>query len=72
MTATVAMSEMSWVEYSRRMAVPDTLSIVPVGAIEQHGPHLTMNTDVLLPTEIALEVARKNQRDCGANDYLWI
>jgi creatinine amidohydrolase len=59
MTATVAMSEMSWVEYSRRMAVPDTLSIVPVGAIEQHGPHLTMNTDVLLPTEIALEVARR-------------
>jgi creatinine amidohydrolase len=53
------MSQMAWVEYSRRIAVPGTLAIVPVGAIEQHGPHLPLNTDVILPTEIALEVARR-------------
>ena len=59
MTATVVMSEMSWVEYSERIAVPDTICIVPVGAIEQHGPHMAMNTDIVIPTEIALEVARR-------------
>lgn len=59
MTARVAMSEMSWVEYSKRIAVPGTISIVPAGATEQHGPHMAMNTDTLLPTEIALEVARR-------------
>ena len=59
MTAKVAMSEMSWIEYSQRIALPDTLAIVPVGAIEQHGPHLPLNTDALLPAEIALEVARR-------------
>jgi creatinine amidohydrolase len=59
MTAQVAMGEMSWVEYSKRIAVPGTISILPVGSTEQHGPHMSMNTDVLLPTEIALEVARR-------------
>jgi creatinine amidohydrolase len=53
------MSEMSWVEYSGRITVPGTISIVPVGATEQHGPHMAMNTDIIIPTEIALEVARR-------------
>ena len=59
MTPTVAMGEMSWIEYAKRISIPGTLVIVPVGAIEQHGPHLPLNTDVLLPTEIALEVGRR-------------
>jgi creatinine amidohydrolase len=59
MTPTVAMGEMAWVEYSRRAAEPGTIILVPTGAIEQHGPHLPLNTDVLLPTEIAMEVARR-------------
>ena len=53
------MSEMSWVEYAERIAVPGTISILPVGSTEQHGPHMSMNTDILLPTEIAMEVARR-------------
>jgi creatinine amidohydrolase len=59
MPARVAMGEMSWVEYSGRITVPGTISIVPVGATEQHGPHMAMNTDIIIPTEIALEVARR-------------
>jgi creatinine amidohydrolase len=59
MTATVAMGEMSWVEYSKRASQPGTICIVPVGAIEQHGPHLALNTDVITSTGIALEVARR-------------
>jgi creatinine amidohydrolase len=53
------MSEMSWVEYSGRITAPGTISIVPVGALEQHGPHMAMNTDITIPTEIALEAARR-------------
>jgi len=30
---------------------------LPIGATEQHGPHLPLNTDVVLPTEVALAVA---------------
>lgn len=32
---------------------------VPVGAIEQHGPHSPVSTDVLIPQEIARRVAEK-------------
>jgi creatinine amidohydrolase len=59
MLPTVAMGEMSWVEYSRRATEPGAITLVPAGAIEQHGPHLPLQTDVLIPTEIALEVARR-------------
>jgi hypothetical protein len=31
--------------------------IIPVGAVEQHGPHSAMLTDVIIPTEIARRVA---------------
>jgi creatinine amidohydrolase len=58
-SAKVAMAEMSWMEYAERVVTPGIWSIVPVGAIEQHGPHLPLNTDVLMPTEIALGVGRR-------------
>ena len=31
--------------------------IVPVGSVEQHGPHAPLLTDVLVPTEVARRVA---------------
>jgi len=34
------------------------LCILPVGAIEQHGPHLPLDMDVLAPTEMARAVGR--------------
>lgn len=59
MTPTVAMGEMSWMEYSRRVTEADKVCLVPTGSTEQHGPHLPLSTDVLIPTAIALEVARR-------------
>ncbi len=34
------MSEITWIEYQRRLAQEDAVVILPVGAVEQHGPHL--------------------------------
>jgi len=33
--------------------------LVPLGKIEQHGPHLPVGTDVIVPMEIAKRVAEK-------------
>jgi creatinine amidohydrolase len=33
--------------------------IVPVGSLEQHGPHLPLSTDSIIPTEIARRVAER-------------
>jgi creatinine amidohydrolase len=34
-------------------------AVIPVGAIEQHGPHLPISTDSDIATEIAMRVAKK-------------
>jgi len=41
-----------------------TVALLPVGAIEQHGPHLPLSTDTTLAEGMALEAA---QRVTGAN-----
>src|SRR5688572_21557109 len=33
--------------------------IVPIGAVEQHGPHLPLDVDMLLATSVALEAGRR-------------
>lgn len=35
------------------------VAILPVGAIEQHGPHLPLSSDVLVPVEVAKLIAAK-------------
>ena len=35
------------------------IALLPLGAIEAHGPHLPLNTDVVLATEVARRTARK-------------
>jgi creatinine amidohydrolase len=34
--------------------------IVPIGSTEQHGPHLALSVDAVLPTELGLAVAEKH------------
>jgi creatinine amidohydrolase len=43
----------------RDLAKRDALVILPVAAIEQHGPHLPVMVDTLLCSEIAIRAARK-------------
>ena len=40
-----------------RRAEGKTAAIVPTGAIEQHGPHLPLNTDVLIAEAVSEEIA---------------
>lgn len=54
----VQISELAWPAYAERVRGGATV-MIPVGALEQHGPHMSMNPDVLLPTAISELVARK-------------
>jgi creatinine amidohydrolase len=33
--------------------------LLPVGAVEQHGPHLPLNTDIVIPEDLAIAVAKR-------------
>jgi creatinine amidohydrolase len=57
--STVFMNELSWVDYERRVQRGEATLLLPVGALEQHGPHLPLGTDALLATAVAAEVARR-------------
>jgi creatinine amidohydrolase len=50
------LDELTWPEV-RDAAARDAGVIVPVGATEQHGPHLPLSTDALLATELARAVS---------------
>lgn len=54
----VMISEMSWVEFRDVMASND-LVIVPVGSIEEHGPHNPLGTDMLIAYEAAKAIGAK-------------
>lgn len=58
MTAEVEMSRMSWTEYAHAIDSRDPAILIPVGSIEQHGPHLPLATDCLIPEAIARAAAR--------------
>jgi creatinine amidohydrolase len=56
MVDSVFMAELSWPQFQSRVAEGAPV-ILPLGATEQHGPHLPLNVDVVIPTAIAERVA---------------
>ncbi|CAK2533885.1 creatinine amidohydrolase [Vibrio crassostreae] len=42
-----------------RQALEDKCVILPVGSIEQHGPHLPLHVDMLLAEHLSLQLANK-------------
>ncbi|MDZ5456314.1 creatininase [Azohydromonas lata] len=54
----VHIAELSWPVYDEKVKHGRTVVLLPIGALEQHGPHMSMNPDVLLPTAMAGRVAR--------------
>lgn len=57
------MSEVEWrrlrADQLRECARHDAVVIVPLGALEQHGPHLPVEVDATLGEQVALRTARK-------------
>lgn len=52
----LALDELSWSEVAGHMAADPRL-IMPVGALEQHGPHLPLGTNVLIARQVALDMS---------------
>lgn len=79
----VHMNRMSWQEYRERVTQSKVPVFLPVGALEQHGPHLPLGTDALLATAIAAAAATssggivapalaygyKSQPKCGGGQH---
>lgn len=59
---TVLAAELAWPDYDMRIKQGSTPLLIPIGSMEQHGHHMPMHVDVLLPTEYAKRVA---ERICG-------
>jgi len=51
------MAELSWPEWAEKIAAGAVI-FLPIGATEQHGPHLPLNVDVILPTGVCERVAK--------------
>ncbi len=58
MKDTVFLAELPWPEVAKRIAAGAPV-FLPLGATEQHGHHMAMNVDVVIPTAIAETVARE-------------
>jgi creatinine amidohydrolase len=57
--STVWMNELSWVDYQARISRDLPPILLPVGALEQHGPHLPLGTDGLLSAAVAADAAAR-------------
>ncbi|GAA1158189.1 creatininase [Ornithinicoccus hortensis] len=81
---TVCLAELDAHTYAEWLGSGSRTVVVPVGALEQHGPHLPMGTDAILSTAIAEQVATlvgakvaqpisygyKSQQKSGGGDHL--
>jgi len=53
------MENMTWLDVKQAVEEEKVLIII-VGSIEQHGPHLPINTDLVIPYEIAKRVTENS------------
>lgn len=56
MATSIFLAELPWPEAARRIAGGAPV-FLPLGATEQHGHHMAMNVDIVIPTAIAERVA---------------
>ncbi|HSJ26558.1 MAG TPA: creatininase family protein [Longimicrobiales bacterium] len=52
----LSLDELSWIDAAAHLA-RDPRLIIPVGALEQHGPHLPLGSNVLIARRIALDLS---------------
>lgn len=60
MTEKIFLAELSWPQFERRIAEGAPV-FIPVGATEQHGRHMPLGVDAIIPNWISAEVAKQ----CG-------
>ena len=51
-------AELTWPEVNEAVKL-EKVVLLPVGSIEQHGHHLPLDVDVLLPTSVCLEAGKR-------------
>lgn len=54
----VSLAELTWPEAKEAFAVAEVV-LIPLGSNEQHGPGMTLATDITLATEVARRVAER-------------
>lgn len=59
MEQTVFLEDMDAFGYREAVASGEAMVLIPVGSLEQHGPHLPLGTDTILSTRFAEGVARQ-------------
>lgn len=69
-----ALDEMSWVDVAAHLA-RDARLVIPIGALEQHGPHLPLGANTLISTRLAddlsarFDILRAPAMSYGVNFY---
>jgi creatinine amidohydrolase len=53
------MSDITWTDYSARLAAHNPVVLLPIGSLEQHGPHSPLGSDEINGRLIAIEVAKR-------------
>ena len=67
---TKKMWEMTWPEVQE--AIENGMGVMlPVGAIEQHGCHLPLVTDTIIPTRLCTEIAENTNMIVAGSGFLW-
>lgn len=56
-SARVEVAHLTWQEFADRIG--GHIVLIPVGSVEQHGPHLPLGVDVLIPYHLALRLAER-------------
>jgi len=54
----VRLDELTSAEFAKRIG-PETVVLLPIGAMEEHGPHLPLAADLIQPMHVLAEVARR-------------
>jgi creatinine amidohydrolase len=58
-SASVRIAELTWTDYDARLQRDNPVIILPVGSLEQHGPHSPLASDTIIPVEIGTAVAER-------------
>jgi len=61
------LADLSWPQIARRLS-PSSVLVLPIGAVEQHGPHLPVSTDLVIAEETGKALVERH----GADLDLWL